>query len=88
MRFAERGSFSRHSMSRPSNSTKQSDPSDTFAQRDAAAEAGMSKRQQTTAVRVANVDDEEFETVVDGDHPPTISQLASRIVAELLSEEN
>jgi hypothetical protein len=48
----------------------------------------MSKRQQTTAVRVANVDDEEFETVDGDDHPPTISQLASRIVAELLSEEN
>lgn len=48
----------------------------TFGQRQAAAEAGMSKRQQVTAVRVANVPKEEFEAVVEGDNPPTVTKLA------------
>jgi hypothetical protein len=32
----------------------------------------MSKRQQVTVVRVANIPDEEFEAMVESDHPPTI----------------
>lgn len=36
----------------------------------------MSKRQQVTAVRVANVPDEQFERVVESDNPPTVTKLA------------
>lgn len=37
----------------------------TFGQREAAAEAGLSKHQQVTAVRVANVPAEDFESLVE-----------------------
>lgn len=46
------------------------------AQRQAAADAGMSKRQQVTAVRVANVPQQEFDAAVEGDDPPTVTALA------------
>ncbi|MGG7580636.1 hypothetical protein [Rhizobium sp. Nf11,1] len=45
---------------------------------DAARQAGMSERQQVTAVRVANVPTEEFERQVESDAPPTITQLAEQ----------
>ncbi len=47
---------------------------DTFdmSQREAAEQAGLSKRQQVTAVRVANVPDEVFEEAVESDTPPTV----------------
>ncbi len=51
----------------------------TFAhqtQRQAAASAGLSKDQQVTAVRVANVPAPVFERAVDGLKPPTVSTLA------------
>lgn len=47
-------------------------------QRQAAADAGMSERQQLTAVRVANVPADEFERQVESDRPPTVSQLAQQ----------
>lgn len=46
-------------------------------QRIAAFEAGLSKRQQVTAVRVANVPAEEFEMAVESEKPPTVSALAN-----------
>jgi hypothetical protein len=49
---------------------------DTVSQREAAAHAGMSKRQEVTAVRVASVPTEEFEAAVESDDPPTITRLA------------
>ena len=45
-------------------------------QRDAASDAGMSKRQQVTAIRVANVPDDEFEASTESDDPPTVTALA------------
>ncbi|MCH7717171.1 MAG: hypothetical protein IH876_13635, partial [Gemmatimonadetes bacterium] len=45
-------------------------------QRDMAEQAGLSKRQQVTAVRVANVPKEEFEAVVESDDPPSVTKLA------------
>lgn len=45
------------------------------SQRDAAEEAGLSKRQQVTAVNVANVSDEDFNAIDLGD-PPTVTELA------------
>ena len=51
---------------------------DTSTRTQAAADAGLSKRQKDTALRVANVPKEEFEQVVEGPAPPTISELADR----------
>jgi hypothetical protein len=53
---------------------------DTFAptQRQAAADAGMSKNQQMQSVRVANIPRQEFDKQVDQPKPPTISQLAQQ----------
>lgn len=45
---------------------------------DAAREAGMSKHQQVQATRVASVPEQDFEAQVEGDNPPTLSQLASQ----------
>jgi hypothetical protein len=44
----------------------------------AAEKAGLSERQQKTAVRVANVPEEEFETQVESDSPPTVTALAGQ----------
>ena len=55
-----------------------SDAGDTYAQSDLAADAGMSKRQQVTAVRLANVPAEDFDRQVEGDNPPTITSLAEQ----------
>lgn len=51
---------------------------DTISQRKAAERAGMSKRQEVTAVRVANVPETEFEEAVEGDKPPTVTALAEK----------
>jgi hypothetical protein len=48
----------------------------TVSQRKAAADAGMSKDQQVTAVRVANVPEDIFEVAVESDAPPTVTKLA------------
>ena len=42
----------------------------------AATEAGLSKRQKDTALRVANIPKEEFEALVESDDPPTVTALA------------
>ena len=47
-------------------------------QKQAARAAGLSERKQVTAVRVANVPDDEFEEVIEGDERPTITSLAER----------
>lgn len=44
----------------------------------AAREAGMSPHQAKQAVRIASVPREDFERQVEGDNPPTLSQLASQ----------
>ena len=46
--------------------------------RDVAAAAGMSKDQQVTAVRVANVPADDFERQIDSDTPPTVTELAKQ----------
>jgi hypothetical protein len=43
---------------------------------EASDEAGMSKRQAITAIRVANVPEEEFERLVESDSPLTVTALA------------
>lgn len=45
---------------------------------DAARQAGMSERQQVTAIRVANVPEKEFERQVESENPPTVTKLAQQ----------
>jgi len=47
--------------------------------------AGLSKRQQVTAVRVANIPREEFDRLVDGDDLPTVTALASGANARMVT---
>lgn len=42
----------------------------------AAEDAGLSDRQRKTALRVASIDKDEFERVIESDNPPTVTQLA------------
>jgi hypothetical protein len=44
----------------------------------AADKAGLSKRQKDTAIRVANVPQEEFEAQLESDSPPTVTALAEQ----------
>lgn len=54
---------------RPQNAAKQSDGTGTlFSRKEAGSEAGMSKRQQVTAVRVANVPQPDFDAAVEAEH--------------------
>lgn len=48
------------------------------SQKQAGTEAGLSKHQQVTAIRVANVSEEEFEQAVESEDPPTVNELAER----------
>lgn len=49
-----------------------------LSQREVAEQAGISKHQQVTAVRIANVQQEDFERAVESEKPPTITQLAQQ----------
>jgi len=42
----------------------------------AAREAGISRDQMRTALRVASIPDEDFERLVESDEPPTVTKLA------------
>lgn len=48
----------------------------TSSRSQAAEQAGLSKRQKATALQVANVPAEEFESSIESDHPLTITALA------------
>lgn len=48
----------------------------TITQRQAAKDAGLSKDQEVTAVRVANVPQKEFEAAVESENPPSVTELA------------
>jgi hypothetical protein len=48
------------------------------SRRSVAEQAGMSKDQAVTAIRVANVPKESFEKQVEGDNPPSITALAEQ----------
>lgn len=49
-----------------------------FTRTQAAKDAGLSDDQRKTALRLANIDKDEFETAVESDDPPTITELAER----------
>ena len=48
------------------------------SKREVAAGAGLSKKQQERAVQVANVPQSEFDAAVDGESPPTVTELANK----------
>ena len=48
----------------------------TFGRDRAATDAGLSKRQKDTAMRVRNISPDEFEELVDSDDPPSVTKLA------------
>jgi len=50
----------------------------TISRTKAAKDAGLSRRQKVTALRVSNVPVEEFEAAVESDSPPTVTELADR----------
>lgn len=53
-----------------------SDGAGTLSRKAVAEQAGMSKRQQVTAIRVANVPAEKFEAAIESEKPPTVTKLA------------
>src|ERR1051325_4050498 len=61
---------------RPLNAKQSNGNGTLISQRDAAKDAGLSKRKQVTAVRVANVPSEQFESLVESEAPPTMTGLA------------
>lgn len=58
--------------------TKNNDGAVTVSQRQAAQQAGLSERQRVTAVRVANVPEDEFNRQIESDNPPTVTKLAEQ----------
>lgn len=63
----------------PTHSTRATDGPSRISRRAAARQAaGMSERQMKTALRVANVPDEDFEALVESDAPPSVSVLARK----------
>jgi hypothetical protein len=66
-----------HKGGRPSSKT-QDGTVPSFTRTQAAEDAGLSERQRKTAVRVANVPEEEFEAAISGDTPATVTDLAVR----------
>jgi hypothetical protein len=55
---------------------RRTDVADSSSQKEAAQKAGLSERQQVTAVRVANIPAEDFEKAVESEDPPTVTELA------------
>lgn len=52
------------------------DGSDPSSRSKAANDAGLSERQRKTALRVANIPEEDFEQAVESDYPPSVTALA------------
>lgn len=57
---------------------RKSNGGDTLSRKQAAEDAGMSKRQKDDAIRVANVPEDSFEAQLESDNPPTITALAEQ----------
>lgn len=52
--------------------------SHTYGRVQAARDAGLSDHQRVTAIRVANVPEDEFERQIESDNPPTVTALAEQ----------
>ncbi len=55
---------------------RKSNGTNTSSQKEMAEAAGISKRQQVTAVRVANIPAEKFEAAIENEKPATVTALA------------
>jgi len=51
---------------------------DPVSQRQVAADAGLSERQEKTAVRLAKIPEDKFNEAIEGDTPPTVTALATK----------
>ena len=60
----------------PAESKKDGGDRSAPTRREVAEQAGMSERQQKTAIRVASVPTAHFEAAVESDEPPTVTRLA------------
>lgn len=56
-----------------------------LSQKEVAEQAGFSKNQKDTAVRLANVPEDKFDAQVESDNPPTITALAEQGKRSILS---
>ena len=55
------------------------DPDQPITRKSAAEQAGLSERQRKTALRVANVPEQDFNQSVESDNPPTVTKLAETL---------
>ena len=62
---------------RPAETRDGADPS--FTRKLAAEQAGLSERQRKTALRVANVPEQDFNQSVESADPPTVTKLAETL---------
>jgi hypothetical protein len=62
----------------PAKNQHDASTGDHTGRRQAAKEAGLSKHQKDTAIRIASVPQEEFEAQVESDSPPTVTALAEQ----------
>ena len=62
----------------PATGTTKKEGDRPFSRADAASEAGLSKHQQKQATRIAAISEADFNSQVDGQSPPTLTQLASQ----------
>jgi hypothetical protein len=58
-----------------------------LTRKDAAREAGLSERQQNTALRMASIPRDEFERVIESVNPPTVTGLAERGIRQREAKE-
>ena len=60
----------------PGGRPKTGNGADTSSRKHAASTAGLSKRQQVDALRVASLDASEFDAAVESENPPTVTELS------------
>jgi len=53
-------------------------PAAALSKKEVASDAGMSERQTKTALRIANIPEQDFDVQVESDNPPTLSQIAAQ----------
>jgi len=68
--------FQAHGDGKPGRPKENGGNAPTISQRQVANQFGISKDQEVTAIRIANIPREQFDSLVESDNPPTISALA------------
>lgn len=71
------GELQKQFQSRGARTDKPSNGTDTkLTQESVAREAGLSKRQEVTASRIAAIPEDQFEELIESEQPPTVTELA------------